>query len=67
MSHHLGWLSDGSRVQTNFLSNPFLARHWVAVARLDGTSQLPVHHSIQTPPVGDALELVLPCILEDDA
>jgi pilus assembly protein CpaF len=57
-------LPDGSRVQTHLLNTPFPARHCVAVARLDGRSQSRVHHAVEPPAVGDALQLLLTAVVE---
>jgi hypothetical protein len=51
-------------VQTNFLSNPFPARHCLVVPRLDARSQSSVHHAVEPPAVGDALQLLLTAVVE---
>jgi hypothetical protein len=53
-------LPDGSRVQTRFLSAPFLS---MDAARSTGL----LDHSVEVPAIWDALQLVLPGVLEDEA
>ena len=59
-------LPDGSRVQANFLSDPFRDEVQGRPRLTSGRSH-PVHHAVEPPADGDALQLVLAGVLEDES